>query len=77
MNVEGSIKFSIVEHTEDRVVSEMPIGAGIKNPYGGVHAGAILWFADVTGSEFRKQNRQVRRIQENTREFTIRCLLTK
>ena len=50
MNVEGSIRFSIVERGEDRVVSEMPIGAGIKNPYGGVHAGAILWFADVTAS---------------------------
>jgi 1,4-dihydroxy-2-naphthoyl-CoA hydrolase len=50
MNVEGSISFSIVERSADRVVSEMPIGAGIKNPYGGVHAGAILWFADVTAS---------------------------
>ena len=50
MNVEGSIKFSIVERSEERVVAEMPIGDGIKNPYGGVHAGAILWFADVTAS---------------------------
>lgn len=50
MNVEGSIKFSIVERSADRVVSEMPIIAGMKNPYGGVHAGAILWFADVTAS---------------------------
>ncbi|MGD0280153.1 MAG: PaaI family thioesterase, partial [Smithella sp.] len=26
---------------------EMPIHSGIKNPYGVVHVGAILWFADV------------------------------
>jgi len=28
----------------------MPIRSGIKNPYGVVHAGAILWFADVCAS---------------------------
>ena len=28
----------------------MPIQAGILNPYGVVHAGAILWFADVTAT---------------------------
>jgi 1,4-dihydroxy-2-naphthoyl-CoA hydrolase len=47
MKVEGSIEFSVLEQTDDRVVSEMPIRAGIKNPFGVVHAGAILWFADV------------------------------
>ncbi len=50
MKFEGSIEFSIVEHTEDRVVSEMPIRAGIKNPFGVVHVGAILWLADVTAT---------------------------
>jgi len=28
----------------------MPIQAGMKNPFGGVHAGAMLWFADVTAT---------------------------
>jgi uncharacterized protein (TIGR00369 family) len=28
----------------------MPIQPGILNPYGVVHAGAILWFADVTAT---------------------------
>ena len=28
----------------------MPIQPGIMNPFGGVHAGAILWFADVTAT---------------------------
>jgi 1,4-dihydroxy-2-naphthoyl-CoA hydrolase len=50
MKVEGAIEFSILEQTDDRVVSEMPIHAGVKNPFGSVHAGAILWFADVSAT---------------------------
>ena len=50
MKIAGSIEFSIVERTPDRVVSTMPIQSGIKNPFGGVHAGAMLWFADVTAT---------------------------
>ena len=50
MTVEGRIEFQVVEQTPERVISEMPIQAGIKNPYGTVHAGAMLWFADVTAT---------------------------
>ena len=50
MKFEGSIEFSILEHTEDRVVSEMPIRPGIKNPFGVVHVGAILWLADFSAT---------------------------
>lgn len=50
MKVEGRIEFTVVEQTAERVVSEMPVTAGIKNPYGTVHAGATLWFADVTAT---------------------------
>jgi uncharacterized protein (TIGR00369 family) len=50
MNVEGRIEFQVVEQTPERVISEMPIQPGIKNPYGAVHAGAMLWFADVTAT---------------------------
>ncbi|MBI2355293.1 MAG: PaaI family thioesterase [Deltaproteobacteria bacterium] len=50
MKIEGSIEFTVIERNDDRVVSEMPIQAGIKNPFGVVHAGAILWFADVSAS---------------------------
>jgi len=50
MKFEGSIEFSILEQTEDRVISEMPILSGIKNPFGVVHAGAIFWLADVTAT---------------------------
>ena len=50
MKFEGSIEFSIIERADDRVVSEMPIRAGIKNPFGIVHVGAIPWLADVTAT---------------------------
>ena len=47
MEFQHSFRFSIIEQTADRVTGEMPIDAGMKNPYGGVHTGAMLWFADV------------------------------
>ena len=50
INIHGSIAFTITERTPERVVGKMPIEAGIKNPFGMVHAGAILWFADVAAS---------------------------
>lgn len=50
MKVKGSIEFTIVENTPEKVISEMPVMAGIKNPFGVAHAGAILWFADVTAT---------------------------
>lgn len=50
MKVEGRIEFQVIEQRPDRVISEMPVQPGVKNPYGGVHAGAILWFADVTAT---------------------------
>ena len=40
----------MTEQTPEQVIAEMPIQPGIKNPYGGVHAGAMLWFADVTAT---------------------------
>lgn len=50
MKIQGSIEFTVSERSEDRVVSEMPVGAGVKNPFGVVHAGAMLWLADVTAT---------------------------
>lgn len=50
MEFEGSIRFSILEQTKDKVVGEMPVHSGIKNPYGIVQSGAMLWFADVCAS---------------------------
>lgn len=50
MKIEGKIEFTITEHSDQQVVSEMPISSGIKNPFGVVHAGALLWQADVTAT---------------------------
>lgn len=47
MKVNGTIGFEIVEQSAQRVVGRMPVQAGILNPFGTVHAGAMLWFADV------------------------------
>ena len=45
--VVGSIEFEIIEQSPEKVIGRMPVQAGILNPYGVVHAGATLWFADV------------------------------
>ena len=50
LTYQGSIEFTVTERDVDRVVSEMPITPGIRNPVGVVHAGAMLWFADVTAT---------------------------
>ena len=46
----GEIEFFIEERTEDCVVSKMPISSGALNPFGTIHAGAMLWLADVTAT---------------------------
>jgi uncharacterized protein (TIGR00369 family) len=45
--VHGEIDFSIIERSAEQVIGRMPVQPGILNPYGVVHAGAVLWFADV------------------------------
>lgn len=47
MHVQGQIDFSLIDSRPGEVVGEMPVTDGIRNPFGTVHAGAILWFADV------------------------------
>jgi 1,4-dihydroxy-2-naphthoyl-CoA hydrolase len=50
MKFQGSIEFTVIELGPDKVVSIMPIQTGIKNPFGVVQAGAMLWLADVTAT---------------------------
>ena len=50
MKMQGSIEFTVIERTKDRVVLEMPVIVGVKNPFGVVQAGAMLWLADVTAT---------------------------
>ena len=46
----GSLKFVIQERTEEYVISQMPVTQDMLNPFGTVHAGAMLWLADVTAT---------------------------
>ena len=46
----GEIEFFIEERSQDSVVSRMPISKGALNPFGTIHAGAMLWLADVTAT---------------------------
>lgn len=50
MEVQGHIKFTITQRSQDEVIAEMPVQPGILNPFGTVNAGATLWFADVAAS---------------------------
>jgi len=49
-NYEGQLAFSIIEANAERVLAKMPVTAGMLNPFGIVHAGAMVWFADVTAT---------------------------
>ena len=46
----GDIEFFIEERREDCVISRMPTGQGALNPFGTIHAGAMIWLADVTAT---------------------------
>jgi len=50
MKISGQIEFTITAQTADSVTAEMPVQAGIINPFGVAHAGAMLWFADVVAT---------------------------
>jgi uncharacterized protein (TIGR00369 family) len=52
----GKIEFFIKERKADCVISIMPVKEGILNPFGTVHAGAMLWLADVTATVLALQN---------------------
>ena len=44
------IDFEIVSREPDQVVAKMPVIEEAKNPFGTMHAGALIWFADVTAT---------------------------
>jgi uncharacterized protein (TIGR00369 family) len=44
------IRFEVVERSAEVVRGRMPITDAILNPFGTVHAGAMLWFADVVAT---------------------------
>jgi uncharacterized protein (TIGR00369 family) len=46
----GAIAFTIVEQDADHVLARMTVDDGIRNPFGTVHAGAMIWLADVVAT---------------------------
>jgi 1,4-dihydroxy-2-naphthoyl-CoA hydrolase len=50
MKYTGEIEFYIEEVNEEHAISKMPVKPGMLNPFGTVHAGAIIWLADVTAT---------------------------
>jgi len=64
----GDIEFYIEERREDCVISRMPTGQGALNPFGTIHAGAMIWLADVTATVLAIGDTQ---IGENGRGFPL------
>jgi len=47
MDYTGNLAFSVNAVSDTEASGEMVISAGMLNPFGTVHAGALVWFADV------------------------------
>lgn len=47
---EGGIAFDILTAGGDEAVAKMPVTERMLNPFGTVHAGAMIWFADITAT---------------------------
>ncbi len=45
MKIHSAIEFNITEQSTEQVVAEMPLRASSLNPFGILHAGAMLWLA--------------------------------
>ena len=43
----GSLSFTVTEFSARGARGQMPVTPGCLNPFGTVHAGAMIWFADV------------------------------
>ncbi|MCB1312216.1 MAG: PaaI family thioesterase [Sedimentitalea sp.] len=54
---DGSIAFATELVSAEQAAGTMPIQPGILNPFGTVHAGALIWFADVVATTLALQGR--------------------
>jgi 1,4-dihydroxy-2-naphthoyl-CoA hydrolase len=46
----GQIEFDITGVSETEAEGEMTVTDGVLNPFGTIHAGALVWFADVVAT---------------------------
>lgn len=49
-SLDGQISFDITGVSALEAKGEMTIAPGILNPFGTIHAGALIWFADVVAT---------------------------
>ena len=69
----GQIEFDIVSLSDTEAEGEMQIGPGILSPLGTVHAGALIWFADVVATSLVLGGEQV---EESMDSFPVAESLT-
>lgn len=46
----GNIDFEIVDSSAESATGRMTVTEGALNPFGTIHAGAMVWFADVVAT---------------------------
>lgn len=46
----GEVGFIIENREPDRVIARMPGTNAARNPFGTMHAGALIWFADIAAT---------------------------
>lgn len=56
----GNLEFDILELADDEATGRMRVTEGVLNPFGTIHAGAMVWFADVVGTTLALGNTEVR-----------------
>jgi uncharacterized protein (TIGR00369 family) len=50
MKYTGNLEFEVESVDERHALARMAIQPGVLNPFGTIHAGAIIWLADVTAT---------------------------
>ena len=55
-----NLDFQIVERTPDLAIGRMDVTDGALNPFGTIHAGAMVWFADVVATTLALGDNEVR-----------------
>lgn len=71
-SLSGQIEFDITGVSESEAEGEMQVTDGILNPFGTIHAGALVWFADVIATNLVLGGQQV---QEGMDSFPVAVTL--
>ena len=54
----GNLDFTTSYHDDKTAAGQMQIQDGVLNPFGTVHAGALIWFADVVATTLVLEGRE-------------------